>query len=93
MQEYRVEEVERCVAVRAAKGASTWITFVGDSNQRQKVHSFFGFLPADLTYSYYLGNEQVRGNDAGGFPWQYIFFLFFFMLGRDDKLEQIKEAY
>ncbi|XP_063887406.1 uncharacterized protein LOC135114983 isoform X2 [Scylla paramamosain] len=60
VQEYGVEEVGRCVAVRAAKGASTWITFVGDSNGRQKVHSFLGFLPADLTYSYYLENEQVN---------------------------------
>ena len=55
-----MEEVGRCVAVRAGKGDSTWITFVGDSNQRQKIHSFLDFLPPDLTYSFYLGDEQVR---------------------------------
>ncbi|MPC93755.1 hypothetical protein E2C01_088896 [Portunus trituberculatus] len=64
VREYGVEEMDRCVAVRAAKGTSTWITFVGDSNQRQKLHSLFAFMPEDLTYSYYLGNEQVRGKAA-----------------------------
>ncbi|XP_063887410.1 uncharacterized protein LOC135114984 isoform X2 [Scylla paramamosain] len=59
VQEYRVKDAGRCVAVRAAKGASTWIAFVGDSNQRQKIHSFLDFLPPDLAYSFYLGDKQV----------------------------------
>lgn len=63
VQEYGVEAAGRCVAVRAAKGASTWIAFVGDSNGRQKLHSILSFLPADLTYSYYLGKEQVSQYD------------------------------
>ncbi|MPC57490.1 hypothetical protein E2C01_051471 [Portunus trituberculatus] len=59
VQEYGVKEAGRCVAARTAKGASTWITFIGDSNQRQKIHSFLDFLPPDLTYFFYLGDKQV----------------------------------
>ncbi|XP_050688590.1 uncharacterized protein LOC126981514 [Eriocheir sinensis] len=59
VREFGAAETGECVAARAARGASTWIAFVGDSNQRQKVHSFLDFLPRDLAYSYYLGDEQV----------------------------------
>lgn len=59
VQQYGVQEAGHCVAVRAAKGASTWIAFVGDSNQRQKIHSFLDFLPPELVYFFYLGDKQV----------------------------------
>ena len=61
VKEYDLKEAGSCVAVRAAKGTSTWIAFIGDSNQRQKIHSFLDFLPPDLTYSFYLGDTQVSG--------------------------------
>nr|XP_045623384.1 uncharacterized protein LOC123773624 [Procambarus clarkii] len=51
--------VAQCSAARAARGARTWVAFVGDSNQRQKIHSFMSFLPPELTYTYFLGNKEV----------------------------------
>lgn len=53
-------EVGQCVAARKTKdGTNTWIAFVGDSNMRQKLHTFMTFLPPNLHYTYYLGNKQV----------------------------------
>lgn len=53
-------EVGQCVASRKTKGGTnTWIAFVGDSNMRQKMHTFITFLPYHLHYTYYLGNKQV----------------------------------
>lgn len=60
VREYVDKEVEECTRTRAARGASTWFTFVGDSNMRQKLHSFLGFLPQELKYTYFLGKQQVK---------------------------------
>lgn len=60
VREYVDEEVEECTKTRAARGASTWITFIGDSNMRQKIHSFLKFLPKELKYTYLLGKQQVK---------------------------------
>ncbi|XP_042205724.1 uncharacterized protein LOC121854969 [Homarus americanus] len=59
IRHYEAKDVERCSAARAAKGKKTWIAFVGDSNQRQKVYSLMRFLPPELMYTFYLGNKQV----------------------------------
>lgn len=64
--EFGAPEVGTCVAARASRGASTWITFIGDSNQRQKIHSFLDFLPQNLNYSYLLDDEEVRSGGKGG---------------------------
>ncbi|KAK3875662.1 hypothetical protein Pcinc_019472 [Petrolisthes cinctipes] len=63
VREYVAKEVEECSRTRAARGASTWITFIGDSNQRLKVHSFLNFLPLGLNYKFYLGKQEVSQAD------------------------------
>ncbi|KAK3867567.1 hypothetical protein Pcinc_026983 [Petrolisthes cinctipes] len=55
----RMDELRQCVAARTQGGTNTWIAFVGDSNMRQKFHTFISLLPTHLHYTYYLGQKQV----------------------------------
>ncbi|XP_063596210.1 uncharacterized protein LOC134773063 [Penaeus indicus] len=59
VRQYSALDLGSCSAKRATQGKKTWIAFVGDSNGRQKVHSFLTFLPPDLDYVYFLGDKQV----------------------------------
>ncbi|XP_071548367.1 uncharacterized protein [Panulirus ornatus] len=63
VRQYNATDAGRCTTARAVEGRKTWIAFVGDSNQRQKTHSFLDFLPSDLMYTYYLGNKKVTLED------------------------------
>ncbi|XP_063596143.1 uncharacterized protein LOC134773003 [Penaeus indicus] len=59
IRQYDVPDLGSCSAARSSQGKKTWIAFVGDSNGRQKVHSFVYFLPPDLEYTFFLGEQVV----------------------------------
>nr|XP_053644279.1 uncharacterized protein LOC128696871 [Cherax quadricarinatus] len=59
VKQYEAGELEACTAARRARGATTWVAFVGDSTMRQKIHSFLSFLPPQLTYTYLIGDTEV----------------------------------
>nr|XP_027239244.1 uncharacterized protein LOC113830238 [Penaeus vannamei] len=59
IRQYDVPDLSSCSAARSSRGKKTWIAFVGDSNGRQKVHSFLYFLPPDLEYTFFLGEQKV----------------------------------
>ncbi|XP_042889249.1 uncharacterized protein LOC122264428 [Penaeus japonicus] len=59
IRQYDLPDLGSCSAARSAQGKKTWIAFVGDSNGRQKVHTFVYFLPPDLEYTFFLGEQQV----------------------------------
>ncbi|XP_069173005.1 uncharacterized protein [Procambarus clarkii] len=59
VRQYEAREVGACSAARKAAGTSTWVALIGDSSQRQKMHSFLSFLPQELTYTYFIGEREV----------------------------------
>nr|XP_053644280.1 uncharacterized protein LOC128696872 [Cherax quadricarinatus] len=63
VKQYEAGELEACTAARRARGATTWVAFVGDSTMRQKIHSFLSFLPPQLTYTYLIGDTEVTLED------------------------------